>query len=221
MATHCSGNSALWLQKQLGLGTYKSAWLLCGEPRRARADPKRKPLSGLVEADETTVNYRTRNDPPTGGGGRGGLGKLLIAGAVELVGQGPRRIHLAPIKDFFAASPHAFMAVSIAPASTAKTDGWPAYPGAPGMHHEPHVMGPTAAHVVPPWIHRVFVDLKTWALGVYQGPRPQHMQAHLVEFVFRLDRRRTRHAAFRSLLGIRMRAKPITYKVSISPEAAG
>jgi hypothetical protein len=221
MATHCSGISALWLQKQFGLGSYKSAWLLCAKLRRARADPERKPLSGLVEADETTVDYRTRNDSPTGGGGRGGLRKLLVAGVDELVGRGRRRIRLAPIKDFFAASPHAFMAVSVAPESTAKTDSCPAYPGAPGMHHEPRVVGPVVAHVAVPWIHRVSANLKTWALGVYQGPRPQHMRARLDEFVFRFDRRRIRHAGFRSLLGIGMRAKLITYKVSNSPEATG
>ncbi len=27
------------------------------------------------------------------------------------------------------------------------------------------------AHVVLPWIHRVFSNLKTWALGVYHGLR--------------------------------------------------
>jgi hypothetical protein len=27
-------------------------------------DPERNPLSGLVEIDETTINHRTRNDPP-------------------------------------------------------------------------------------------------------------------------------------------------------------
>ncbi len=27
-------------------------------------DPGRNPLSGLVEVDETTINHRTRNDPP-------------------------------------------------------------------------------------------------------------------------------------------------------------
>ena len=38
MATHSNGISALQLQRQLGLGSYKSAWLLCifrSLPRRA------------------------------------------------------------------------------------------------------------------------------------------------------------------------------------------
>ena len=84
------------------------------------------------------------------------------------------------------------MAAAIAPGSTAKTDGWPGYPGAPAVSHEPHVIGDMAAHIVLPWIHRVFANLKTWALGVYHGLRAKHLQAYLDEFVFRFNRRRTR-----------------------------
>ena len=90
----------------------------------------------------------------------------------------------------------------------------------PTKRHHPRVIGPMAAHVVPPWVHRVFSNLKTWALGVYHGLRPQHMQSYLDEFVFRFKRRRTRHAAFSTLLGIATRANPITYKMLISSETA-
>jgi hypothetical protein len=77
------------------------------------------------------------------------------------------------------------------------------------------------AHEVLPWIHRVFSNLKTWALGVYHGLRAKHLQAYLNEFVFRFNRRRTRHAGFQSLLAIGLRAKPLTYKMLISPGVAG
>jgi len=75
-----------------------------------------------------------------------------------------------------------------------------------------------AAHGVLPWAHRIFSNLKVWALGVYHGLRRRHLQSYLDEFVFRFNRRRTRHAAFRSLLGIAAGHKPITYKMLISPE---
>ncbi len=48
MATHSNGISALQLQKQLGLGSYKTAWLLCGKLRRAMVKPERTTSSGLV-----------------------------------------------------------------------------------------------------------------------------------------------------------------------------
>jgi hypothetical protein len=93
------------------------------------------------------------------------------------------------------------------------------YAGAPSVHHDSHVVGKTAAHIVLPWVHRVFSNLKVWALGVYHCLRRKHLQSYLDEFVFRFNRRRTCHAAFRSLLGIGAGHAPLSYKVLISPEA--
>ena len=221
MATHSNGISARQLQGQLGLGSYKSAWLLCAKLRHAMVDPGRNLLGGLVEIDETSIPHRTNQDPVAGGAGRSHQGKMLVIGAVEIVGKGPGRIRLAPIADYSAASIHAFMAANLAPGATAKSDGWAAYPGAPEVTHQPHVIGNMAAHIVLPWVHRVFSNLKRWALGVYHGLRSKHLQSYLDEFTFRFNRRRTRHAAFRSLLGIATRRKPITYKMLIKPELRG
>lgn len=221
MATHSNGISARQLQGQLGLGSYKSAWLLCAKLRHAMLDPDRNPLAGLVEIDETTIPHRTREDPVAGGAGRSHEGKMLVIGAVEIVGKGPGRIRLAPIADYSAESIHAFMAANLAPGATAKSDGWAAYPGAPEVTHEPHVIGNMAAHIVLPWVHRVFSNLKRWALGVYHGLRSKHLQSYLNEFVFRFNRRRTRHAAFCSLIGLATKRNPITYKMLIQPETKG
>ena len=221
MATHSNGISALQLLRQLGLGSYKTAWLLCAKLRRAMIAPDRNPLAGIVEIDETTIPYRTGEDPVASGGGRSGNGKMLIAGAVEVADNRPGRVRLAAIPDFSATSLHAFVKANVAPGTTAKTDGWPAYEGAPGVAHDPHVIGPLAAHIVLPWSHRVFSNLKRWALGVYHGLRRKHLQSYLDEFVFRFNRRRTRHAAFRSLLGIGTTLSPLTYKMLIKPEATG
>ena len=221
MATHSNGISALQLQRQLALGSYKTAWLLCAKLRRSMVAPGRGPLAGVVEVDETEIACRRKNDPLTGGGGRSRQGKILVAGAVEVEdgGAGPGRLRLAEIPDFSAASLHAFIAAHVAPGATAKTDGLPSYAGAPGVQHDPHVIGKMAAHIVLPWVHRVFSNLKVWALGVYHGLRRRHVQSYLDEFVFRFNRRRTRHAAFRTLLGIGARHPPLSYKMLTSPEA--
>lgn len=221
MATHSNGISALQIQAQLGLGSYKTAWLLCAKLRRAMVAPGRAPLAGLVEVDETELPCRSKDDPVTGGGGRSHQGKILLAGAVEVRDDGPGRIRLSVIPDFSAKSLHAFLKGSVAPGATIKTDGWSGYPGAPDVSHDPHVVGKMAAHIVLPWVHRVFSNLKTWALGVYHGLRREHVQAYLDEFVFRFNRRRTRHAAFRTLLGIGVAITPATYKMLIAPEVSG
>jgi predicted RNA-binding Zn-ribbon protein involved in translation (DUF1610 family) len=221
MATHSNGISALQLQRQLALGSYKTAWLLCAKLRRSMVAPGRGPLTGLVEVDETEIACRSKHDPLSGGGGRSRQGKILVVGAVEVQdgGFGPGRVRLKEIPDYSAARLHAFLATDLAPGATAKTDGLASYVGAPSVRHDPHVVGKMAAHIVLPWVHRAFSNLKVWALGVYHGLRRKHVQSYLDEFVFRFNRRRTRHAAFRSLLGIAAGQAPFSYNMLISPEA--
>ena len=56
--------------------------------------------------------------------------------------------------------------------------------------------------------------------ALWQAAREHgHLQSYLDEFVFRFNRRRTRHAAFRSLLGIAAGHPPLSYNMLISPEA--
>src|SRR6202795_3664912 len=78
MATHSNGISALQLQSQLSLGSYRTAWMLAAKLRRAMVNPEREPLSGLVEADETIIPFRTQNDPVVVPAGRSGVGKMLV-----------------------------------------------------------------------------------------------------------------------------------------------
>jgi transposase-like protein len=221
MATHSNGISARQMGRQLGLGSYKSAWLLCAKLRRAMVNPARALLSGLVEVDETQISCRTKDDPVAAGQGRDPDGKMQVIAAVEVVGNAPGRLRLGVIEDASSASLHPFIQANVAAGSTLKTDGWSAYPGVPGFKHEPHVVGKMAAHIVLPWVHRVFSNLKTWALGVYHGLRRMHLQSYLDEFVFRFNRRATPHAAFRTLLGIGIAIKPATYNMLISPEPQG
>jgi hypothetical protein len=204
MATHSNGISALQLQRQFALGSCKTAWLICAKLRRSMVAPGRNALAGLVEVDETEIACRRKHDPLTGGGGRSSQGKIRVVGAVEVEdgGAGPGRIRLAEVSDHSADSLHPFIAQNLATGATAKTDGWPAHPGAPGVSHDPHVIGKMAAHVVLPWAHRIFANSEVRAPGVYHGLRRRHLQSYLDEFVFRFNRRRTPHAAFRSLLGI-------------------
>lgn len=164
VTSHSNGVSALQLQAQLGLGSYKSAWLLLQKLRRAMVDPGRGQLEGLVEIDETEIPLRRKDDPPAGGQGRSPQGKMFVAGAVELSPDGqPRRIRLAPIADFSAATLGPFVAAVAAPGARVVTDGWSGYAGL--ADHDPKVVGKMAAHVVLRWTHRVFSNLKRWGSG--------------------------------------------------------
>ena len=109
MATHSNGISALQLQSQLGLGSYRTAWMLCAKLRRAMVNPAREPLCGVVEADETIIPFRTKDDPVVVPAGRSGVGKMLVAGAVEIDGGTPRRARLKVIEGFGKDEIHAFV----------------------------------------------------------------------------------------------------------------
>jgi transposase-like protein len=216
VATHRNGMSARQLWLQLGLGSYKTAWLLLRKLRHAMVDPGREPLAGLVEVDETSLSFRTKDDPVAAKPGRSHEGKLLIAGAVEIVGKGPGRVRLAVIGDYSAATLDAFVAGNVVGASTVVSDGWSGYAALKDVKHDPRVVGDGPAHLVLPWVHRVFANAKRWALGVYHGLRRQHLQAYLDEFVFRFNRRRTPAAAFERLLGLAIDLEPAPYQMLIS-----
>ena len=215
VATHRNGISARQLGLQLGLGSYKAAWLLLQKLRRAMVDPARQPLAGLVEVDETSLPWRTQEAPPTPKPGRAGEGKLLIAGAVEIKGRAPGRARLAVIEGYSAASLRGFVAAATASGSTVVSDGWSGYARLKDVRHDPKVVGPMAAPVVLPWIHRVFANAKRWALGVYHGLRAAHLQRYLDEFVFRFNRRRSPQAAFARLLGLAITRDHASYHMLI------
>jgi hypothetical protein len=193
--------------------------MLCAKLRRAMVNPGREPLGGLVEADETIIAFRTKNDPIVVPGGRSGIGKMLVAGAIEIDDGTPRRARLRVIDNFSKQDLHTFVLDAVAPQTRLVTDDWPSYQDLTGIRHKAITLGPMAAHIALPWIHRLFSNLKRWALGVYHGLRKTNLQHYLDEFVFRFNRRRSRHAAFDTLLDIGTRTAPASYRVLIRKAA--
>src|SRR3954470_20309913 len=107
------GIAATELKRQLGLGSYQTAWTWLHKLRKAMVRPDREPLAGRVEADETHVGgprpgKRGRGAPRPAGRGRAPAGKTLVGGAVE-AGRGEARgrrlgrLRLAPLADASAA----------------------------------------------------------------------------------------------------------------------
>jgi len=98
------------------------------------------------------------------------------------------------------------------------TDGWGPYRGAvAGCVHQPINISASGsqAHVSLPGVHRVAALLKRWLLGTHQGGvEPDHLAAHLDEFVFRFNLRRSeaRGLLFRRLLEQAVSAPPMPYR---------
>lgn len=145
VATHSNGISALQLQGQLGIGSYKTAWLLLQKLRRAMVDPERSLLQTLVEIDETEMPFRSKHskhDPvDKKKGGRSPVGKIFIVGAVELSEDGqPRRIRLVNIPDGSSKTPHGFIGKVVTPGARVVTDGWLGYENPPANPYEVRVV---------------------------------------------------------------------------------
>src|SRR5215204_2437522 len=116
------GISAMELKRQMGFGSYQTAWSWLHKIRKAMVRPERTPLSARVEADETYLG-----GPRPGQPGRGAGGKSKVAGAVES-GRGQARgrrlgrLRLAVVPDVSARSLEGFLAAAVVRPATIATD---------------------------------------------------------------------------------------------------
>src|SRR5206468_3019658 len=163
VATHKNGMSARQLWLQLGLGSYKSAWLLLRKLRAAMVDPDREPLAGLVKVDETSLPFRGEGEPARPG--RSHDGKLLIAGAVEIRGEGPGRTRLAVIGDYSAVARGAFLAAAVAAGGRGVRGGWCGSGRRKAAEPDATGGGDGPAHLVPPTAHRFAFANTRWIQG--------------------------------------------------------
>ena len=213
------GISAMELKRQMGFGSYQTAWSWLHKIRRAMVRPGRAPLTARVEADETYVG-----GPKPGKPGRGAAGKTKVAGAVES-GRGKARgrrlgrLRLAVVEDTSAESLEGFLSRNVAKPATVITDGWSGYLGldAAGYTHEPHNLSATSDDAASqlPAIHLVFSLAKRWLLGTHHGAvGEKHLAAYLDEFVFRFNRRTAKSISHRFARVIQQAVltRPTTYR---------
>jgi transposase-like protein len=196
------GISAVELQRQMGFGSYQTAWSWPHKIRKATVRPERRPLAARVEADETLIGGAKPGRP-----GRGAVGKTVVAGAVETApGKGRERrlgrLRLKAVPDASAKSLASFLAGNVAPPATVTTDGWQGYAGLgeAGYAHEPINLARAWGDAVLrlPAIHLVFGLAKRWLLGTHHGAvSKKHLQAYLDEYVFRFNRRTAKNISHR------------------------
>jgi transposase-like protein len=187
-----NGASAIGLQRELGLGSYKTAWTWLHKLRRAMVRPGRNRLSGTIEVDETYLGASEQ-----GARGRKAERKTLIVVAAQEEGDRIGRIRTRRIPDASAESLMAFVDEAIEPGSIVHTDGWLGYLPLEGKHYHHQVTflkgkQPSPSELMP-WVHLVVSLFKRWWLGTHQGAVSQeHLDYYLDEFTFRFNRRTSR-----------------------------
>ena len=187
-----SGASAIGLQRELGLGSYKTAWTWLHKLRRAMVRPGRDRLSGGVEVDETYWGSAEE-----GVRGRQTDHKALIVIAAQEDGDGIGRIRMRRIADASAENLMPFIEEAIEPGSSVHTDGWIGYLPleGKGYHHRVTFLKgrKEPASELMPRVHLVASLLKRWLLGTHQGAvSREHLDYYLDEFTFRFNRRNSR-----------------------------
>ena len=220
-----NGVSALGLKRELGFGSYQTAWAWMHKLRRAMVRPDRDMIGGpgvVVEVDETFVgglsNAKTK--------GRSPHGKAIVVIAVEAHERGAGRVRLGRVKDTTAETLIDYVLANVKRGSIIHTDGLTSYNDI-GKYQYTHVVtnmsdrDTPAAHVAMPHAHRVASLLKRWLLGTHQGGMSrEQLDYYLDEYVFRFNRRasRSRGLLFYRLIEQGVVTEPHPYKALLTPQ---
>jgi transposase-like protein len=188
MIAQKNGVSAKGLQKILGLGSYRTAWVWLHKFRRLMLLPDRDKLSGIVEVDEAYVGGCRR-----GKRGRGSEGKVIVAIAIEKKDKATGRVRMEPVIDASSDSLLSFIKNNVYKGSTIITDEWPSYNNLPkcGYKHKTeskkNIEGDDN---VLPDVHRAIALLKRWLIGTHQNyTSSDNLRYYLDEYTFRYNRR--------------------------------
>ena len=188
MCSSKKGVSALQLQRNLGLGQYKSAWHLAHRVREAMRSGAFGPtLTGDVAVDETFVGGKTR------GHGRHFMGnKTPVVALVEKHGSVRTRV----VADVTAKTLHKAIKEEVAASATIMTDQHPSYNGigqhfAGGHHTVDHGVREYArGEVTTNTAESFFALLKRGVYGNFHHVSRKHLHRYADEFAFRWNGRK-------------------------------
>lgn len=207
------GLSALQLQRQLGIGSYRSAWHMAHRIRHAMSqEPLAGLLKGTVEVDETYVGGKPRKG--TGKHKRGrGTKKAPVVALVERNG----RVHAKKLERVNAKNLKAAIIENVHPSATIMTDELGSYRGIgaefDGGHHVvTHSKGEyRRGEAGTNEVEAFFALLKRGIVGSFHHVSKQHLNRYCDEFSFRWNHRKISDAE-RTVQAIRSaEGKRLTY----------
>ncbi|MBL1255856.1 IS1595 family transposase [Methylocystis sp. Sn-Cys] len=195
MASSKKGISAHQLMRNLGLGSYRTAWFMAHRIREAMADRDPEPLGGegkTVEVDETFISKPGQRFV-TGKGWQGHRGAATKQKVLTMVERGGRSVSIK-VDDLTILTIKKVLGAHVVLDSTLNTDEAQHYkkPGKAFAAHESvnhgsgeYVRGETTTNTVEGY----FGIFKRGMRGVYHHCGEQHLQAYLNEFDFRYSNR--------------------------------
>lgn len=202
MATAKKGISMLYLQKQLGIKSYRAAWLMGHKIREAMKQRNDLyTLKGTVEVDEIHIGGKQSLKDKR----EFGSNKTPFFIAVEEDGaKRPRFVSMEELESVYEEHVLPVLEKTIQKGSTLKSDGAGVYvkAGKKEYSHERSVAlkdpEKTAEHLK--WVNMLTSNLKRFLISTYHGVYPKYRKKYLAEFAYRFNRRYWPHQAFDRLL---------------------
>ena len=192
VARHKKGISALQLQADLQLGSYRSAWSLLHKIRRCFGESEAFPLRGLVEVDEAYVG----GAEPGATRGRAIGDKRVVVAAVEVRRGSLGSLRMQAVDDATKDSLLPFVSKHVDRTATVSTDGWAPYDSLKSLGYRRKRNLTYAYRGAPPRpvlraVHLVFSNFKTWVRGRFHYVSGKYLPAYIAEFSYRFNRRRS------------------------------
>jgi transposase-like protein len=194
ICSHKKGVSALQLQRNLGLRSYRSAWHLAHRIRKAmETDPMASALKGIVEVDETYVGGKPRKSTKKSKVSKRGRGtkKTPVLAMVERKGKArARKVERVSAKELKKA-----IKDNVSKNSVIMTDDFKSYQGLKNDFEGGHgVVKHSRGEYVRGDIHTntgesFFALLKRGVHGTFHHVSKEHLDRYCDEFSFRWDHR--------------------------------
>jgi transposase-like protein len=219
LCTSKKGFSALQLQRELGLGSYRTAWFMMHRVRHAMTEGIETPMTGVVEMDETYVGARR----PRVGTSKQGRGTNKIP-VVALVQRGGDDIRTQPVETVSSVTLGREARKHISPEAILVTDENSCYDRVGKEFAEHHTINHSQKIYArrdergfP--IHTQTVDcffslVKRSHMGIYHVWNKHHLGRYITEIAFRWRHRKTTDEARRETALSQIGGKRLKYKTS-------
>lgn len=218
-ATSKKGVSALYLQKHLGLGSYRAAWLMAHKIRKAMIErDELYQLKGTIQVDEIGLGGKRSREKIVLSGQKSKpfKGKTPFLMAVEETPKGrPRFLRVEELEDLSGEAMLPVIKKRIVKGSTLKSDGASVYRQAAEEEgytskQSSYTRNPYTTRDHLRWVNLATSNLKRYLLSTYHGVYPKYRKAYAAEFAYRFNRRYWPYEAFDRLLFACAQAKQIT-----------
>jgi transposase-like protein len=206
------GISALQIQRMLGLGSYRTAWMMMHKIRYALQDPSfSKKLTGTVEVDETFLGGEVK------GRGRGYRGnKTAVVALVQRGGE----VRSQVVERVSGPSLQKAVRDHVAEGATVMSDDYRGYRGVAATHKhyainhsgKQYVKREKGVLITTNTVEGYFSLLKRGVIGTFHHVSKKHLPLYLAEFNHRYNNRKATDGERTVNSLTRAEGKRLTYK---------